>query len=462
MDTGIKLIIWDLDGIIWSESLAESSLPGLINQNVIDFIKNSESNGIIHSISSKNEFIKAQKELEKLNIWNYFVFPKIDYNPKGPSVKNIIKECNLREENVLFVDDNYINLNEVKFYCPEVNVTNNTDFIKTFRIIFGKSRTYQYKILENKNKEKFNKSNIDFLKESNINIAFYKCIGLSTGLEYYERVKELVNRSNQLNFTKSRINESNDMPYANFQNSQKYFVFVWDKYGYYGLVGFFATEQDDNWKTVKHFVFSCRIMNMTIENYCSQYIRNNLGWIQNFEIENNGNYAYIKLHDYKNCENWIRENEALPIISEEPKVIIDAGCQTGILSGFSKLDHIIKHVDIPFEYDEIFFKSLPNLIIYSISKFLTADNKNILLHIEKLYKSITKENKKILLLIPKIKNFINDSQLHVFTYCCSSIDNVNIYGLYINIEQDDFMHWNRKTLYDVSREIKNWVEIQTS
>ena len=75
------------------------------------------NHGVINSISSKNDYFEAKEKLEDLKVWDYFVFPSIEWKPKGPLVKNLISNMQLRPENCLFIDDNISNLKEVQFYC---------------------------------------------------------------------------------------------------------------------------------------------------------------------------------------------------------------------------------------------------------------------------------------------------------------------------------------------------------
>ena len=110
----IKLVIWDLDETFWNGVLSEGGITEV--KNNIDHVINLTNKGIINSISSKNNFEDARAQLKLLKIWDYFVFPSIDWVPKGPSVKEIIKKSQLRDFNILFIDDNNSNLKEVKYY----------------------------------------------------------------------------------------------------------------------------------------------------------------------------------------------------------------------------------------------------------------------------------------------------------------------------------------------------------
>ena len=110
----IKLIIWDLDETFWKGTLSEGKITP-IKRN-IELIKKLSQRGIINSISSKNDFERTKQKLIELDIWQYFIFPIINWNPKGENIKDIINNCQLRASNVLFIDDNVTNLREAEYF----------------------------------------------------------------------------------------------------------------------------------------------------------------------------------------------------------------------------------------------------------------------------------------------------------------------------------------------------------
>jgi len=176
----IKCVIWDLDETVWDGSLAEKDTVKP-REDIINIIADLDKKGIINSICSKNDYDDTKSLLEKLNIWDYFVFSVIDFVPKGKSVKNIIEQLQLRDENVLFVDDNTGNRNEVKYYCDKIMVAdvNEDDFIKDITSVItqasGASRLERYKILEKKAQAKNNYiDNTDFLKDSEITVCILR------------------------------------------------------------------------------------------------------------------------------------------------------------------------------------------------------------------------------------------------------------------------------------------------
>lgn len=266
----IKLIIWDMDETFWSGTLSEESVC-LSDENK-DLIVNLTDIGIVNSICSKNYENQVVDELNKYNLTDYFVFKSVNWEPKGSRVKQLIENMQLRAANVLFIDDNPSNLEEVKYFCPEIMLAGPeiiSDLIKWTnnqeKKDIAHKRLKQYKVLEEKNVQKKNfASNEDFLFSSNIKLEIkYDCINVA------KRIQELVMRSNQLNFTKKRDSLDELVSLLNDDSYNNGYVTVKDNFGDYGLVGFFSVKDNE----CVHFLFSCRTLGMGIE----QYVYNFLG-----------------------------------------------------------------------------------------------------------------------------------------------------------------------------------------
>ncbi|MGY1410421.1 MULTISPECIES: hypothetical protein [unclassified Luteimonas] len=272
-----KLLIWDLDDTLWQGTLAEGDVP-ILHQSRIDAIRQLNGAGVVHSICSKNDRQTAKFELERFGLWNEFVFPEISFEPKGELVKRIISDMQLRAPDVVFIDDNEMNLREVEFVNPGIRTIDArgdaadvflAELLEKTKGI-SKSRIPEYRILEQKraDRETGQSSNEEFLRSCDIAVALVR---RTDNLRYAGRIEELINRTNQLNFTKSRV-EPGSMPeyIIDVARNETYSVFVWDRYGYYGLVGFAAVE---NKTVLRHFLFSCRTMNMGVENALASVLK---------------------------------------------------------------------------------------------------------------------------------------------------------------------------------------------
>lgn len=261
-----------MDDTFWHGTLSEGAVSA-VKEN-IELVTTLAKRGIISSICSKNDYEAAKHRLQEMGVWNMFVFPSISWSAKGESVKHIIDAAQLRAPNVLFIDDNTSNIAEVEHFNPGINTmlaTANLSTILNSEALKGKndsslSRLKQYKILEQKAKfRQICTDNSEFLRRSDIRIEF---IYDTQSLE--DRIIELANRSNQLNYTKRRFSEGEHLPDA--ANIEQAAVHVVDNFGDYGICGYYAVEHntgsDSNTRDkLLHFFFSCRALNLGIENY---------------------------------------------------------------------------------------------------------------------------------------------------------------------------------------------------
>ncbi|MDN3711835.1 hypothetical protein QWZ10_08365 [Paracoccus cavernae] len=135
------------------------------------------------------------------------------------------------------------------------------------------SRLQQYKVMEQKRHERENSglSNTDFLRQSGIKIK------IITDVEnHMDRVLEILNRTNQLNFTKERANTEAERKALDqllaVSGMHAGLIHVQDRYGDYGVVGFFCVRTKFSGTTVHHFAFSCRTLNMGVEQWVWDYL----------------------------------------------------------------------------------------------------------------------------------------------------------------------------------------------
>ncbi len=277
MAEAVRLVIWDLDETFWQGTLSEGGHR--YNQSAHDIVIALARRGIMSSICSKNDFAPVRAILEETGIWEYFIFPSIDWEPKGPRIQALIEAVQLRPESVLFIDDNSMNLNEALHFVPGLQ-TADENFIPTMldsplfrgKDDTGLSRLQQYKLMERRHADETvataqaGGSNVDFLRGSNIRVRIERDV-----VRHIDRAVELINRTNQLNFTKSRLPEDPaEARAALMQLLQSHvvqagLVEVFDNYGNYGFCGFYLTKTGADRSTLLHYCFSCRILNMGVE-----------------------------------------------------------------------------------------------------------------------------------------------------------------------------------------------------
>ena len=263
----VKLIVWDLDDTLWSGTLSEG--PVTIDPSVTDLVRTLNRRGIVNSICSKNDEDAVRARLGQAGLWDEFVFARIDWSPKGPRVAQIIDDAQLRPGNVLFIDDLAINRAEVSHFSPGIQ-TAGPEIIGRLLDqpeLSGKddrdrTRLAQYRLLERKSVDRrtAEDTNEGFLRSCDIRVV----VGHDTGVEK-DRLFELLNRTNQLNFTKRRPERAVFEAMLADPRYRTGFVQVSDRYGDYGICGFYALSADEN--VLVDFLFSCRVLGMGVEQW---------------------------------------------------------------------------------------------------------------------------------------------------------------------------------------------------
>jgi len=420
-----KLIIWDLDETFWDGTLTESDVK--FKPEITKFIEELVTKGIMNSICSKNDYDKVKttfvdNDYEK--IWNYFLFPSIDWTPKGQRVKNIIELMNLREENVIFIDDSELNLNEAKFYCPKLMTATSEQIsilLKDLYMVndydFDHTRLQQYKILEQKEEDKLslNCSNEDFLRNSKI------LISINTDCEnHIDRIAKLIGRTNQLNFTKSRSTKEELEKYFADPNYENAYIVVKDSYGSYGICGFYTLDKKEN--KLINFLFSCRIMSMGVE----QFVYSNL----------NDPELVVVGETASNIEkgekiDWITQVEKLNIETTKPKkinndinILFKGPCDL-----LSAIDYIGGDCNIDTEFP-YWSKKLLYIIDHTHLAYIEQTNKMSQEELLKLTKKFP---------FPKIEDFQSNMFKKKYNLIFLSLLNSTHLGLYVNKKDGSYI-----------------------
>ncbi len=269
----IRLVVWDLDETFWRGTLTEGGIE--VIAEYVAIVRALAERGVISSICSKNDLAPVRDILTAHDVWRYFVFPDISWAPKGPRVQALIEQAQLRAASVLFIDDNPTNLAEVARFAPGVNLADETVIPRLLDHpqLAGKpdpdlTRLQRYKQMETRKvaQDAAGADPSDFLRASQITVTFEYDVAT-----HLPRVIELINRTNQLNYTKSRVSEDPQiaaatlLPIIEAHNNQCALIRVRDAYGDHGFCGFYIYNTDLRW--LSQFCFSCRILGLGVEQW---------------------------------------------------------------------------------------------------------------------------------------------------------------------------------------------------
>jgi FkbH-like protein len=280
MSESVRLVIWDLDETFWHGTLTEGEVRFVPEHGAL--VADLARRGIMSSICSKNDLAPVRALLETHGVWDHFIFPSISWEPKGQRIASLIETVQLRPQSVLFIDDNPMNLAEAQHYAPGLQVADPSliaALLTDPRFIgkddSGLTRLAQYKLLETRKADEVasGSDNLAFLQSSDIRITIDHDVEANL-----DRAIELINRTNQLNFTKRRLPEDLDLARAELRSMLERYdanaglVKVQDRYGDYGYVGFFLVTGHRAESFLNHFCFSCRTLNMGVETWVYRWL----------------------------------------------------------------------------------------------------------------------------------------------------------------------------------------------
>ena len=308
----VRLVIWDLDDTFWHGTVTEGGITR--RDDTIDIVRALARRGIVSSICSKNDLEPVRDILVDWGIWDQFVFPSINWEPKGPRLKALVDDVQLRPETVLFIDDNPMNRREAAHFVPGLQVADENLIPSMLEdpLFRGKddaslTRLGQYRLLETRKRDEASTGGDvhAFLRSSNITVEIENDVEA-----HLDRAIELVNRTNQLNFTKARLPEDIEAARAELTRHLREFyvqaglVRVRDNYGDYGFVGFFVQHRGAAFQDLAHYCFSCRTLGMHVETW----LYRRLGRPRIKVV----GPVLTDLFDDTNPVDWIHHHEATP------------------------------------------------------------------------------------------------------------------------------------------------------
>ncbi|HEU5408431.1 MAG TPA: HAD-IIIC family phosphatase, partial [Nitrospira sp.] len=271
-----KCIVWDLDNTLWQGTLIEDGQDRLkLRHAIVDVIRETDRRGILHSVASKNNHADAMQVLQKWGIDKYFLYPQIGWDPKSQSIARIAQLLNIGMESLAFVDDQPFEREEVRSAFPMIAVVDAVDAGE----ISSRSEcqvpiteeSQQRRVMYQQEKERklvqesFEGDYTKFLQECQIELSLTKLNG-----ENLERVYELAQRTNQMNFSGSRYPREQLTEIRQSEDHDTFVIRCTDRFGSYGIVGFALIELRE--PRLLDLMFSCRIQGKRVEHAFLAYL----------------------------------------------------------------------------------------------------------------------------------------------------------------------------------------------
>lgn len=263
-----KVVVWDLDDTLWSGVLVEDGPAKVsLKPEAEAAVRWLDERGVLQTIASKNDEGPALAALERHGLRDFFLHPKINWGPKSLSIRAQALEFNLGLDSFVFIDDQAFERAEVQTALPQVRV------LEAHRVseiaahpwfalpVTAESRRRRSLYKEEEARTvalaQAGSDYVDFLRSSQLVLEI-----ASASAADVDRIYELSQRTNQLNFTgrKYRREEVVELLAA---DRLALVLRCQDRFGDYGMIGF--VEFDPVRGVVEELFMSCRVQRKRVE-----------------------------------------------------------------------------------------------------------------------------------------------------------------------------------------------------
>ncbi|UXX81220.1 HAD-IIIC family phosphatase [Reichenbachiella carrageenanivorans] len=272
----LKCIVWDLDHTIWNGTLVEDGIENLkLKEGIKEILATIEQKGIINSVVSKNNPELGMEALAHFGLVDFFLYPKISWLPKSKGIREIAMDLNINLNTFMFVDDSIFERKEVENVLPQVRLMDAVDYreildLEALQIpITSESKKrkefYLNEVKRSKFSDDYEGEYIEFLKSCHIELEI-----LELQAEHFDRVYELTQRTNQMNFSGNRYKQEDIEAIHKNADLAAYVLKCKDRFGDYGIIAFGVIKKTEN--RLIDLMFSCRVQSKRVEHAFLTYV----------------------------------------------------------------------------------------------------------------------------------------------------------------------------------------------
>jgi FkbH-like protein len=265
----IKCVVWDLDNTLWQGTLIEDGIENLrIFPAAVAAVHELDRRGILQSVASKNNPEEALTALAHFGLSDFFLYPEINWNPKSGSVRSIAKHFNIGTNTIAVIDDQMFEREEILSALPEVQTFAHDDL----ELLLAHERTdvmvtkesasrrmlYREEMERSEAESRISGDYLDFLRSCDLQVELE-----SLSDHNRERVHELTQRTNQLNFSGGRYSRNRIDEIISDPGLDSFVISCRDKFGDYGIIGFALVDRAK--LRMLDLMFSCRIQRKQVD-----------------------------------------------------------------------------------------------------------------------------------------------------------------------------------------------------
>lgn len=275
----VKVIIADCDNTLWGGVVGEDGVRGLklephhlaLQARLVEAAKS----GVLVGLCSKNiedDVFAVFDEREDMVLKReHIVVHRVNWEPKSANLRSMALELSLGEDSFVFLDDNPVEIGEVRANCPAVT---------SVKVDFAAERPFMAEHLwpldvaaataEDVKRTQFYRDNArrtDLQREFGNHARFIEELQLNIRIEAprerdLARLQQLTERTNQFNINGIKRSVED---FAPAEGRVARAVFVSDRFGDYGLVGLFLAHAEGGDLLFDSLLMSCRVLGRGVE-----------------------------------------------------------------------------------------------------------------------------------------------------------------------------------------------------
>lgn len=266
--TSAKCVVFDLDNTLWKGILLEGEVE--LREGVKDLLRRLDERGILVSAASKNAPEDAMVQLRAFGLDDYLLHPSIGWGAKSEGVREIAARLDIGLDSLIFVDDSPFERDEVARALPQVEVLADTEIPRLLdhpRLAGSatpesraRRQMYREAIAREAAAVDYGSDYLAFLRDCEIRVTVRP-----DRPEDLARIQELVQRTNQLNFSGRKYTRPELERVLGDPGLERRVIEVEDRYGDYGTVGFCLARRVYGGIRIEDLMLSCRVQGKFIE-----------------------------------------------------------------------------------------------------------------------------------------------------------------------------------------------------
>ena len=268
-------------------SIVGDSFPGNGFRALQNGLAYQVANGTLLVMVSKNNDtdvaeLFAARQGDLVLTESHFAAKRVDWNSKADNLVSIAEELNLGIDSFVFVDDNDVELEEVRQRLPDVRVIKVTDEPSEIAELTSTLSAFRFARVSSEDRQRTSMMQVeagrqaaaaeapsreDFLASLGLTVRVFRSQSAHVG-----RVTQLINKTNQFNLTTIRRDEAEVGALIASEDHRVYAAEVSDRFGGYGLVAVAIVAADAETWELDTFLMSCRVLRRGVENAVVQCI----------------------------------------------------------------------------------------------------------------------------------------------------------------------------------------------